>query len=176
MTLERATKRLSLLKRIADSKWGCSKTTLELTYNIYILPLITYCCEPLVVASKQVIYILEVFRNRAIRLITGAVKSTPIDALLLSTHQMPIKSIVKERALLLWEKITRIPECLSLWKDSLSYINKNLKSQRGFLQKAMALKELHSFNFEPEDLIKSSKSTERDADNLGKKVSVFSYT
>ncbi|GFW52818.1 hypothetical protein TNCV_2393971 [Trichonephila clavipes] len=37
----------------------------------------------------------------------------------------------------------------------------NLKSQRDFLQKVRALKELHSFHFELEDLIKSSCSTER---------------
>ncbi|GFU98927.1 uncharacterized protein LOC103523953 [Trichonephila clavipes] len=79
---------------------------------------------------------------------------------------MPIKSITEERALLLWEKITRIPECLSHSKererDSLSYTNKNLKSQKGFLQKTMALKGFHGFNLiEPEDLTKSSNSTER---------------
>lgn len=74
---------------------------------------------------------------------------------------MPIKSIIEERALLLWEKIIRIPEYLSLWNDSLSYIKRNLKTQRGFLQEVMALKELHDFKFEPEDLIKSPCPTER---------------
>ncbi|GFY00680.1 hypothetical protein TNCV_2140741 [Trichonephila clavipes] len=35
MTMKCTTKRLNLLKRIAGSKWGCSKTTLELTYNTF---------------------------------------------------------------------------------------------------------------------------------------------
>ncbi|GFW52817.1 uncharacterized protein TNCV_2393961 [Trichonephila clavipes] len=103
MAVEHPTKRLGLLKRIASSKWGCSKTSLELTYNTYILPLITYCCELLVASSKQEMDVLEVFHNRELWLITGAVKSTPIDSLLLSTHQIPIKSIIEERVLLLWK-------------------------------------------------------------------------
>ncbi|GFY77789.1 hypothetical protein TNIN_455111 [Trichonephila inaurata madagascariensis] len=73
---------------------------------------------------------------------------------------MPIKLIIKERALLLWEKITRITECLSLWNDSLSYTKRKLNSQRGFLQKVMALRELHNFHFEPEGVIKSFCPTE----------------
>ncbi|GFY78252.1 hypothetical protein TNIN_359951 [Trichonephila inaurata madagascariensis] len=129
--------------------------------NVNYNRLITNFCESLVAASKPGIDILQVFHNRALRLITGAVKSTPIDGMLLSTHQRLIKSIVVERALLLWEKTAIIPDCLSLWKDSLSYININLKLQRGRLQKVMALKEFHSFNFKPENPIKSSCLTER---------------
>ena len=105
--LERATKRLTLMKRIAGSKWGCCRTTLELTYKSYILPLITYCCEPLVAASKQITDTLEKFHNQALRLITGAVKTTPIDALLISTQHMSVKSVMEEKALILWEKIAR---------------------------------------------------------------------
>ncbi|KFM70160.1 hypothetical protein X975_24992, partial [Stegodyphus mimosarum] len=61
--LQRATERLTLLKRIADSKWGCCKTILNLTYNSYILPLITYCSKSFVVASKQVIDTWENFNR-----------------------------------------------------------------------------------------------------------------
>ncbi|GIX71339.1 uncharacterized protein CEXT_185921 [Caerostris extrusa] len=61
---------------------GCSRSTLNTTYKTFVLPVITYCCEPLISASKPVRKSLETFHNQALRLITGAVETSPIDAML----------------------------------------------------------------------------------------------
>ncbi|GFY54622.1 hypothetical protein TNIN_238041 [Trichonephila inaurata madagascariensis] len=54
---------------------------------------------------------------------------------------------------------------IPLWNDSLPYTKRNFKSQGGFLQKIMALKVLHNFRFEPEDLLKTSCQSEKTAFN-----------
>jgi len=38
----RVPKRINVLKRLAGSKWRCARSTLNLTYQKYILPVITY--------------------------------------------------------------------------------------------------------------------------------------
>ena len=105
----RVSKRINFLKRLAGSKWGCARSTLNRTYQKYILPVITYSCEPLVAAQQHALQVLERAQNQALRLITGAVKTTPIDAMLFTTGNKLIQELIKEKAVLLHEKLLRIP-------------------------------------------------------------------
>ena len=82
-------KRISVLKRLAGSKWGCARSTLNITYQKYILPIITYSCESLVTAQPHTFKVLEHAQNQALRQITGAVKTTPIDAMTFITDNKP---------------------------------------------------------------------------------------
>jgi len=100
---------INVLKRLAGSKWGCARSTLNLTYQKYILPVITYSCEPLVTAQQHILQVLERAQNQALRLITGAVKTTLIDAMLFTTGNKLIQELIKEKAVLLHEKLLRIP-------------------------------------------------------------------
>jgi hypothetical protein len=54
-------------------------------YQKYILPLITYSCESLVTAQPHTLKVLEHAQNQALRLIPGAVKTTPTDAMTFTT-------------------------------------------------------------------------------------------
>jgi hypothetical protein len=82
--------------------------------------------------------VLERAQNQALRLITGAVKTTPIDAKLFTTGNKPIQEIMKEKAVLLHEKLLRIPGD-QYWK---TYEDKpiNLKTQNGFVEKVTDIK------------------------------------
>jgi len=51
--VSRVSKRINVLKQLAGSKWGCARSTLKLTYQKYILPIIIYSCEPLVAAQQH---------------------------------------------------------------------------------------------------------------------------
>jgi len=81
---------------------------------------------------------LENAQNQALRLITGAVKTTLIDAMTFITGNKPIRVLIKEKAVLLDEKLLRIPGD-RYWK---TYENKprNLKTQNGFIQKVAEIK------------------------------------
>ena len=91
--VNRVSRRMALLKRLAGSRWGCSSITLNLTYKLFILPILTYCCEPLIAASSTLIEILDKLQNQALRIIMGAVKTTPIDAMLVVTENRPLIKI-----------------------------------------------------------------------------------
>jgi hypothetical protein len=125
-------KRINVLKCLAGSKWRCVHSTLNFTYQIYILPVIKYSCKSLVTAQPHTLKVLEHAQNQALRLITGAVKTTPIDAITFITGNKPIQELIQEKAVLLHEKLLRIPGD-QYWK---TYKNKprNLKTQNGFKQ------------------------------------------
>jgi len=77
-------------------------------------------------------------QNQALRLITGAVKTAPIDAMLFTTGNKPIQELIKEKTVLLHEKLLRIPGD-QYWK---THENKprNLKTQNRFIQKVTEIK------------------------------------
>ena len=106
---------------------------LNFTYQKYILPVTTYSCESLVTAQPHTLKVLEHAQNQALRLLTGAVKTTPIDVMTFITGNKPIQELKKEKAVLLHEKLLRITGD-QYWK---TYENKprNLKKQNGFIQK-----------------------------------------
>ena len=136
--VSRASKRINVLKRLAGSKWGCAQSTLNLTYQKYILPVITYSCESLVTTQPHTLQVLEHVQNQALRLLTRAVKTPPIDAMILTMDNKPIQELIKEKAVLLHEKLLRIPGD-QYWK---TYGNKprKLKTQNGFIQKVTEIK------------------------------------
>ncbi|GFV53838.1 hypothetical protein TNCV_4208891 [Trichonephila clavipes] len=75
------------LKRLAGVMGLCY---LRATYRTFIKPVTTYCNAHLITISEGGINRQERLQNNALRLITGAVKTTPIDALLLYTGEIRI--------------------------------------------------------------------------------------
>lgn len=136
-TVSEATKRLSVMKRLAGSRWGCARLTLNTTYKIYVLPTIMYCCEPIITTSHQNLQKLEQIQNQALRLITG-VKSTSVDAMLDITYNRQMQNLIQEKALLLHKKLARLRGD-QYWKNYLHNI-RNLKTQQEFIQKVRAVK------------------------------------
>ncbi|XP_042896340.1 uncharacterized protein [Parasteatoda tepidariorum] len=63
------------------------------------------------------------------RLVTVAVKTTPIDALLLYTNEFPIQYEIKKSALKLYQKLIRLPHSVMLTKSE-----PRMKTQDGYLQ------------------------------------------
>ncbi|XP_035216426.1 uncharacterized protein LOC118189854 [Stegodyphus dumicola] len=118
-----------------------------------MLPLLTYCCEPLVVAVENVLYTLEKIQNQCLRIVSGAVKTTPIDAMFMLTGDKPLRTIIQEKAVILWEKIIRVPGYLSLWNEVNQDRTRNLKIQMSFLQRVFQLKNSLGLRNEPELLV-----------------------
>jgi len=82
--------------------------------------------------------VVERAQNQALRLITGAVKTTPIDAMLFTTGNKPIQELIKEKAMLPRDKPLRI-QGDQYWK---TYEDKprNIKTQNRFVQKVTEIK------------------------------------
>lgn len=70
----------------------------------------TYCSATLITLSEGGVNRLEILQNNALRLIIGAVKTTP-DALLLYTNETPMNYEIKKSALKLYQKLIGLPHC-----------------------------------------------------------------
>ncbi|GIY22874.1 hypothetical protein CDAR_599941 [Caerostris darwini] len=79
-------------------------------------------------------------QNQFLRTVSGAVKSTPIDAMLMLTGDKPLRTVIQEKALILSEKIIRAPGFFSLWNEVKQEMTRNLKTQMGLLQGVLQLK------------------------------------
>ncbi|VDO01248.1 unnamed protein product, partial [Rodentolepis nana] len=93
---------------------------------------------------------LEKAYNQALRLITGRIKSTPIDAMLLVTGSTTICSLIKEKVLILYEKLLRIPmdKFFSIYENG----PRHLKTQFGLIQKAIELEKELQIDDKPKSL------------------------
>lgn len=111
---------MKLLNRVSGATWGASQDLLKTTYTTYVRPAILYGCETTVTASATARGKLELAQNVALRSITGAAKSTPIDAMRAQTGIEPINVRVDAAAMMLSEKIhppsgpSRVPAQLFL--------------------------------------------------------------
>ncbi|GFV82999.1 hypothetical protein TNCV_1180131 [Trichonephila clavipes] len=79
--------------------------------------------------------------------------------MLLTTENKLLQNIFQERALLLWEKLLRLPDGLSLLSKLHLDSGRLLKTQRSFVQVILALKEQLDLDFVPEPLVSSLDPT-----------------
>jgi hypothetical protein len=108
-TVKKTKKKLYVLKRLAGSKWGSSRSVLNATYKAYIKPALHYGCEALITATPAILNKLEVIQNQTLRLITGAVKSIPLAFMQVLTRNNPLKIEREKVALILYGKLTHLP-------------------------------------------------------------------
>lgn len=105
-------KRLSLVKRLAGVSWGNTQDTMNTTYKTYIKPIMKYGSEVMATAKPSVIYKLETAQNNALRLISGAVRTTPTLALQVYTHNLPIQTEIQQQAAISLTKLKALPDAL----------------------------------------------------------------
>jgi len=74
---------------------------LNVTYNTYIKPKIKYGSEIIDTTNKANLNHLESAQNNALRLICGAVKTTPVTALQLHTENLPVSLEIQKQAAVL---------------------------------------------------------------------------
>ena len=91
--------RLNLLKAVSAKTWGADKDTLLHLYKATVRSKIEYGCIAYSSASKTNLKKLEVIQNTAIRIATGCLKSTPVEALRCETTIPPIVDRIEELSL-----------------------------------------------------------------------------
>ena len=77
----RAKIRLGLMKKLASTQWGANKDVLKKLYVGRVRPVLEYGTTALSTAAKTNKEKLNKIQNQAMRMMTGAMKSTPIQAL-----------------------------------------------------------------------------------------------
>jgi hypothetical protein len=107
---KRVNQRSALIKHLSGVTWGSSQETLNTTYRIYIKPIMKYGSEVIITANDTRLNKLECLQNNILRLITGAVKTTPVAALQLYTHNKPIVEEFKQQSALTYIKMKSLQD------------------------------------------------------------------
>jgi ribonuclease HI len=132
---ENAKRRLTLMKRVAGVNWGACSEVLTTTYKTYIRPVLEYGNALLTTAPKNALNALDRVQNQALRIATGAVKSTPIAAMEALTNTQPLELRRNMAAGSLHEKLLRLDE--ESW-NRVPY--EKLKTQKTFITAAEEVK------------------------------------
>ena len=76
-TVEKATKRLNLLKRLGGTNWGSDKNTLRILYLGYVISILEYNSAILSICSKTTRENSNKVQNKALHFVCGGMKTTP---------------------------------------------------------------------------------------------------
>ena len=143
-------RRLGILKCLSHHKWGADTGTLLRLYQALIKPKIDYGIEAYFSASESYIRSLNTIQHTAIRIATGAFRSSPIDSLHAITGVKP-PYLYRELKLLTYYLRLLINPTHPLHRIALDCeqmdINVALPSA-SFFSKIVSLKRLYELNFD----------------------------
>ena len=87
---ERCKKTLNVMAFLSSRKYGADRGMLETLYGALIQPKLDYGCAIYTRASKAALKMLEPIQNQAMRLITGAFRSSPTVSLNVESDILPL--------------------------------------------------------------------------------------
>ena len=85
-----AEQRLNLIKRLAGTEWGADKKTLRQLYLGYVRAKLDYCSPIQTVGNKKALEDIDRVQNQGLRLVCGAMRSTPIAACEIDANIEPL--------------------------------------------------------------------------------------
>ena len=120
----KVTKRLNLLKRLASSTWGTTKSTLRQLYTGYVRAVFDYSAPLQATASKSNTDELDRLQNQGLRFVCGALRTTPSSACHIDANVEPLRLRRERSTALTIERYKRMEEdnpCRKMvenWKPS----------------------------------------------------------
>ena len=141
-TERRATKRLSLMKKLAGTKWGASSTILRQVYTGNVRPVLEYGSAAWATAAHTNTNRLAKVQNAGMRLITGGLKTTPVNTLKATTGLPSLDERREEKVLIQHEKLQRLSQHPA--HQQLQEQTKNRLKRRSFNHLAKGLLRSHS--------------------------------
>ena len=82
-------KPLSLLSHLSHTSWGADRKTLTILYNSLVQSKLDYGCQAYGSAAAHLLRSLDGIRNKGLRLITGAFRSSPVVSLHAEVNMLP---------------------------------------------------------------------------------------
>ena len=108
--IQRANNKCRILAAVANRKWGWKISNLRTIYLACIRSGLDYCgpaWQPFLSESNR--DRLEVTQNKALRLITGQLKTTPVEAIRLEAGVTSYQTTIKRKCAIAYEKSLRLP-------------------------------------------------------------------
>jgi ribonuclease HI len=106
---EKAHKKLNLMKKMAGTTWGANPKILHQLYTGTVRPVTEYASTSWVTASKTNKSKLDKVQNTGLRIILGAMKTTPITEMEKTADLEPLETRREYKALVQSEKARRLP-------------------------------------------------------------------
>jgi len=106
---KRAYKKLSLMKKLAGTSWGANGKILRQVYTGAVRPITEYASSSWITASRTSKSKLDKVQNAGLRIILGAMKTTPIREMEKTADLEPLEARREYKALAQAEKAKRLP-------------------------------------------------------------------
>ncbi|GFW97584.1 putative RNA-directed DNA polymerase from transposon X-element [Trichonephila clavipes] len=87
---KRCEKSLNLLKLLSNTSWGADRTSLLRVYQAIVLSRIDYGCVVYGSACNSTLKKLDPVHHMALRICTGAFRTSPVQSLYVNFHQLPL--------------------------------------------------------------------------------------
>ena len=100
----KARKKLGIMRKLAGTEWGANERILNQVYKGTVRPHLEYGSSSFMTAAQTHQDTLEKVQNQALRIITGAVRSTPIEKMQQITGIPPLKQRRNSKALIQFTK------------------------------------------------------------------------
>ena len=108
-TKARAIRRLALMKKLAGTTWGANSAILKRVYTGYTRPVMEYASTSWSTAANTNKAKLDKVQNWGLRMVLGAMKSTPIAHMEKTADIEPLENRRKVKILRQSEKMKRLP-------------------------------------------------------------------
>ena len=102
--------RLSILRCVSHLKWGADRRTLLMLYRSIIRSKIDYGSQVYGSAPERILSKLDTVHNAALRLCTGAFRSSPIDSLLVECNEMSLSRRRTKLGMQHYLRLQRLPD------------------------------------------------------------------
>ena len=131
---------LNVMRAIAGKEWGAERDSMITIYQALIRSTVDYGYMIYGSASESLLKKLDRIQYRAIRICLGAVKTTPVNALLVEVNEMPLKLRRVKLSLVFWTSLKSYTG-ESIAKDVLNNCWEYLSNERGYGWKIKQLAE-----------------------------------
>uniref|UniRef100_A0A1A8L2C0 Reverse transcriptase domain-containing protein n=1 Tax=Nothobranchius pienaari TaxID=704102 RepID=A0A1A8L2C0_9TELE len=103
--MDKCKKVLNIMRCLVGSEWGADRKSMKAIYVGLIRSVLDYGCVAYTSAAKTTLLKLNSIQNQALRLCTGAFRTTPIAALQVEMGEMPIELRREQLALNYWANL-----------------------------------------------------------------------
>lgn len=141
--VEKATKRLNLLKRLGSTNWGSDKNTLRTLYLGYVRSILEYNSAILSTCSKTTREKLDKVQNKALRFVCGGMKTTPTAVCEIDSNVIPLEKRREQAVLEAVERYHRMPENHPNQRATKNWEQYTRIKQRSLLDRYTDLQESH---------------------------------
>ncbi|GFW58794.1 putative RNA-directed DNA polymerase from transposon X-element [Trichonephila clavipes] len=106
---KRCERSLNLLKVLSNTSWGADRTSLLRVYQAIVLSRIDYGCVAYGSACNSTLQKLDPVHHMALRICSGAFRTSPVQSLYVYCHQLPLDLRRRKLSLAFYFKILSVP-------------------------------------------------------------------